>query len=117
MKQFKTNVDILGERYEVKFTSELNEPELDGYAGLCKSLSKEILINTDIHTLKDENDDISRLFANDTVRHELVHAFLNESGLTQYSYDETLVEFIAMQLPKINKVVEKLMADMDKKLY
>lgn len=38
-------------------------------------------------------------------RHEIVHAFFGESGLKDYMHDETLVDWIAAQLPKMVKVM------------
>jgi len=44
-------------------------------------------------------------------RHELVHAFFYESGLdteSDFARDEILVDFLAMQIPKLAKLFEKL---------
>ena len=45
------------------------------------------------------------------LRHEIIHAFLAESGLQtnfehcrQFGHDETMVDWIAIQFPKIYKV-------------
>ena len=41
---------------------------------------------------------------NETLRHELIHAFFFEAGLVEYCSDETLVYFIAQQFPKLHKI-------------
>ena len=41
------------------------------------------------------------------IRHEIIHAMLHESGLNEYAHDETLVDWIALQFDKINKIVEQ----------
>lgn len=42
------------------------------------------------------------------VRHELIHAFAEESGVS-YGNDENLVDWIANMIPKINKCYEEIM--------
>jgi hypothetical protein len=44
------------------------------------------------------------------IRHEVIHAFFFESGLGDSSYgkNEELVDWIAMQFPKIAEVFEEL---------
>lgn len=50
-----------------------------------------------------------------TLRHEIIHAFLNESGLkdefehvNRRGHEETMVDWIAVQFPKIAQVYQKL---------
>jgi hypothetical protein len=53
---------------------------------------------------------------NETLRHEIVHAFFNESGLREstnhfegaWCKNEELVDWIAIQFPKIHKVYAEL---------
>ena len=49
------------------------------------------------------------------LRHEIIHAFLSESGLSvnfehcsKFGHEETMVDWIAIQFPKIHKVYEEL---------
>lgn len=42
------------------------------------------------------------------IRHELVHAFFMESGMTKYSEDETLVEWVASQFEKMRFAFDKI---------
>ena len=35
------------------------------------------------------------------IRHEIIHAYLYESGLDSYAEDETIVDWIAAQFPKM----------------
>lgn len=49
------------------------------------------------------------------VRHEIIHAFLNESGLKdnfehahRMGHEETMVDWIALQFPKILKAYQQL---------
>ena len=41
------------------------------------------------------------VYDNNVLRHEIIHAFLYESGLRNYSADETLVDWLAAQFPKM----------------
>lgn len=45
---------------------------------------------------------------NEVLRHEVIHAFFNECGLAEYCNDEQLVQWIAVQFPKILKVFQGL---------
>lgn len=45
---------------------------------------------------------------NEVGRHEIFHAFFDESGLEGYSEDEQLINWLAVQSPKIFKVFTEL---------
>ena len=86
-------VNILGTEYNVNFYDK-NFPK-PGYDGYCDTQHKEIHIKGDSVAVKE------------VLRHEIVHAFFHESGLTEYGCDEVLVEWIAMQFDKIAKAVQE----------
>lgn len=47
------------------------------------------------------------------IRHELIHAFIYESGLSnenKWAENEELVDWIAIQFPKLKKCFEKIWA-------
>lgn len=48
---------------------------------------------------------------NETKRHEILHAFLDLSGLGSYSDDETLVEWLASMFPQIVHVLKNAGCD------
>lgn len=89
-------INILGTEYSILTYSDEDFPK-EGYDGYCNSLIKEIF-------LREKGDD--RL-EKEILRHEIIHGFFHESGLTKYECDEILVEWIAMQFPKIQKVIEQ----------
>lgn len=89
-------LSILGVTYTVKFLKDKDFPKA-GYDGLCNSVSKTILIR-----LKKD-----KTLQNEVLRHEIIHAFFHESGLTNYENDEVLVEWVAMQFLKIKEVIDK----------
>lgn len=88
-------IDILGTSY--KITHDLLRDDRDGE---CNIVSKTIRIKP-VEQMSGDND-AERIYIRDKVtRHEIIHAFLDESGLDSYSDDETLVDWIANQLPKM----------------
>ena len=75
----------------------------------------------DIADLDDEehfhfdNEEEKDVYFKSSLRHEIIHAFLNESGLKdnfehvpRMGHEETMVDWIANQFPKIADVYEKL---------
>lgn len=100
-------INILGTTYEVSWESENENHKLKTANGLCEIYSKRIVINDDIQNDEDAFERFD-LFENRVLRHEIVHAFLAESGLNDYARDEELVDWIAMQYPKICKVFKQL---------
>jgi len=89
-------VDILGTEYNV---AKMHMEEEDGYTNY---LLKEIWIDPEC------------VFFERTLRHELIHAFLWESGLSEYAYDETIVDWMALQFEKIEKAYERSVQEIHK---
>lgn len=96
-------VKILGTEYEViKDTEEKDYPQLkkcDGFTDF--SIKRIVVANFD----KDESsvDDID-WYKKKVLRHELVHAFIHESGLAEncdWARNEELTDWIAIQFEKI----------------
>lgn len=96
-------VKILGTEYEViKDAEEKDYPQLkkcDGFTDF--SIKRIVVANFD----KDESsvDDIN-WYKKKVLRHELVHAFIHESGLAEncdWARNEELTDWIAIQFEKI----------------
>lgn len=113
-------VNILGTEYTiiVKKYDEEEAFERQSFAGYCDGYSKQIII-CDMHTYKGweyEPEQSIQAAQKETMRHEIVHAFFNESGLKEntFSYDgawarnEEMIDWLAMQIPKIYKVYEEV---------
>lgn len=108
-------VDILGTFYKIivkKYDEEeaFERRSIDGY---CNGLTKEIVV-CDMRTYRGWEHEDEKTVVNaqkQTVRHEIVHAFFNESGLCESSNEftgawarnEELVDWIALQGVKIYK--------------
>ena len=93
-------VDILGEQYEVLDSTDERFDSLNA-VGLCEWWDKKILIKKDIGK-PDENTMLNlTAYRNNIIKHEVIHAFLFESGMVDYERDELLVEWIARNLDRM----------------
>lgn len=105
-------VNILGTDYAVT-VKKYSEDESFGQkdiAGYCNSMTKEIVL-CDMSTYKgweNETKEAIEIYQKCSFRHEIVHAFFNESGLMENSLsvdawagNEEMVDWIAIQGPKI----------------
>lgn len=99
-------IDVLGTEYEIIVQTSADNPKLEDANGLCEFWSKQLII--DIAKPERTTYDNLEAFNKKVLRHEIVHAFLGESGLKEYMSDETLVDWIAVQFPKMLKVFESL---------
>lgn len=101
---FNKNVTILGQEYEINF--DLNDNENDG---ITYVYDKIISVMPAYKFLDENASNASKEKAfKETLRHELFHALFFESGLSEYCFDENLIEFLAIQTPKIFKIFSEL---------
>ena len=105
-------VNILGTEYTILRQNELQNPKLKDANGLCEYYSKKIVID-DMKSIKNEIMTFENLkeFESKVMRHEVIHAFLAESGLrsnSDWAENEEMVDFFAIQFHKIKDVFEKL---------
>jgi hypothetical protein len=107
-------VDILGTKYRIYTSNADKEPALRGLGGFEDNTTKEICIDESYVTEKglpaNSLKDMSVQYRH-ILRHEIIHAFLDESGLEIESRNELLVDWIATQFPKMQKVFEKVGVD------
>ncbi|SDF61548.1 hypothetical protein [Sporomusa acidovorans] len=100
-------VNILGTDYIIIEQSDDDNPKLDNANGLCEIWSKKIIINSEILKPYKMLAEQPEKFKNKVLRHEIVHAFFAESGLLDYCSDQTLVDHLSVQLPKMFKVMQQ----------
>lgn len=113
-----TTVNILGTEYTIEThkVSEDKTLENNRWTGYCGEESKVIVIaDMSESPYFEMNEQEQEIYRNKTLRHEITHAFLNESGLTDGSSDcehwarnEEMVDWFAIQSPKIFKVFSDL---------
>lgn len=109
---------ILGTQYSViTGVSFQKDSELKGRFGYCSFVERKIVIGdlATCDTWKNESENIRKMQERLTLRHEIIHAFLNESGLNSsanevdcWARNEEMIDWIAIQYPKIKKVYQLL---------
>ena len=102
-------VNILGTTYTIEERSSAEDPTLESCDGYCDKTSKKIVV---AKKEKDCNLDDFEWYKRKVMRHEIIHAFLFESGLHENfthrdGHDETYVDWIAAQFPKMALVFGK----------
>lgn len=104
MKEFTIN--ILGSEWTVRICTEEEEPRLKDVSGFTDWTSRLIVVGT---MPEDTTLDYPYTFMRKILRHEVIHAMMFESGLMDNwehrdGQDEAVVDWIAIQLPKLWKV-------------
>nr|DAL76895.1 MAG TPA: hypothetical protein [Bacteriophage sp.] len=100
-------VNILGTEYTIK-RKKFSSEDCDGY---CDYTNKIIAVR------KDNYNNVGNFewLMKKQLRHEIVHAFLSESGLQsnfehnqRFGHEETMVDWIAIQFPKMLEAFKEL---------
>lgn len=109
--QKKQKVNVLGATYSLTITSQNLEPRLADCDEFCDDTSREIVVEdySFAHNPLDAKRDLT-VQTKKVMRHEIVHAFLNESGLREnspWARNEELVDWIAIQGPKLYAAWQK----------
>ena len=104
-------ITILGAEYTITDCEESEEQRLTGCDGFCDETTKEIFVET-YDKSKDDLNAKRKLSiqTNKVNRHEIIHAFLFESGLAEnstWAQNEEMVDFFAIQIPKMYKAFKK----------
>lgn len=100
------SVNVLGVTYEINVVERekdlyMKENNCDGW---CDKTSHKIVAAAED---KDNELECYESYLRKIIRHEIIHAFLFESGLGEnwshsgYGHDETYVDWFAIQFPKI----------------
>lgn len=101
-------IDVLGTPYTIKKSNSVEFPNLENCDGCCDHTSKTIVIDT-FERYNGQSDALDNLgeYEKKVIRHELVHAFFFESGLSELANNEQIVDWIAYQFPKLLKAFEE----------
>lgn len=104
-------IDILGTEYTLIVSQKSEEPRLKDCDGLCDETIKQLLVDS-YSEFRDDQTCKKNLAVQirKNKRHEIIHAFLFESGLAENSYwaqNEEMVDFFAIQFPKLLKAFEQ----------
>lgn len=101
-------INVLGTEYDVELLDERDETmkvvNADGYTDFS---TKEIKILHQKYEIGDRKD--IKKYQSNVLRHELIHAFLFESGIEfgMQFHSEACVDFFAIQFQKIMKMFEE----------
>ena len=102
-------VNILGTEYTIQEKKISDDDLLEQKDGYCDSTTKSIVVcslKAETGSSVDVSVEEKRIR-----RHEIIHGFMYESGLdanSRWGTDEELVDWIALQSPKIFKVFQEL---------
>ena len=107
--------NVLGTEYEIVVTGNKKDyPYLEEADGYCDTSIKRIVV-CDCEDSKNDPSALRDLeeYKRKVIRHEVVHAFLYESGLSvnsnsEWATNEEMVDYFAIQFPKIAKVFKEL---------
>ena len=97
-------INILGTPYEVIEQSETDNPKLEEACGLCEQYSHRIVLARYLSNPSKMSVENLDSFRRKVLRHEIIHAFLGESGLrgeSDWAENEEMVDWFAIQLEKI----------------
>lgn len=101
-------INILGEKYQLIESDESENAKMKGADGFAEFYSKKLFIDKSLNEEHELHwEDIGE-YKKKVIRHEIMHAFFHESGLSECAKDEDLVEFLAIQLPKIFKLMNNI---------
>lgn len=103
-------LSILGSEWTIEYRNADADPQLEENDGYTDPSVKLIVIankriDSTIHNYK--------YMQKENLRHEIIHAFLFESGLgfnfehSEFGHEETMIDWIAIQFPKMLKVFEE----------
>ena len=104
-------LNILGTSYSFLIKKREDDKYLEEMDGYCDWTAKEIVV-ADIEPDSDSVKNV-KAYMEKVARHEIIHAFLIESGLHEAAtFDDThfeqMVDWIAIQFPKIQRVINQI---------
>ncbi len=111
-KEENMEVNILGQMYRISERKEAEDEKLKKLDGYCDYSSKEIVIAV----FEEDPMNVADLsqYKKQVLRHEIIHAFLYESGLDNstwkthgWAVNDEMVDWIAIQSPKIFKAFQE----------
>ncbi len=116
----KNSVNVLGTEYKIVIhnISEDDVLKKNSFSGYCSEDDKLIVVAnmSEKEYFPDMTAEEKEFYRKRVLRHEIVHAFLNESGLSDcasksrgsWAKNEEMVDWIAIQFPKMLKAFEEV---------
>lgn len=115
-KKYADKVSVLGQDYNIFYVEKekANDPKFSGSDGYTEIETKEIFIQKELFDDSEKDSltvkDLPRL-GRRVLRHEIIHAFMEESGLNEgngWVHNEECVDWIAKQFPKMLKAFREV---------
>lgn len=103
------NINILGTNYKIEKRKESEDPILnnaDGYSDWTEKLIVVGIFEKDDRSLKNLKE-----YERKVLRHEIIHAFLDQSGLacnSDWARNEEMIDFFAIQFPKMMEAMKSV---------
>ena len=101
-------INILGQDYDFQEIAAKDDMRMADSDGYCDGFGKIIRVNNDYNTNHPTSISDMPGYIRKVKRHEVIHAFLEESGLGKYKGDEIIVDWIAAQFPKLEKAFQQV---------
>lgn len=106
------SINILGTDFQIIRQFQTENPKIENAYGICEHYSKKIVLDT-FAAAKEDVMCVEKLeeFEKKVLRHEIIHAYLGESGLrsnSDWAENEEMVDWFAIQAPKIFKTFTEL---------
>jgi len=106
MSKKEKKISVLGTEYTFRIATKKEDKELKKLNGYCVTSGEKLIVVED----RPGSNDVSGVLKR-TSRHEIIHAFLFESGLDNEApwsdAEEQLVDWMAIQFPKMVKAMEE----------
>ena len=104
--------NVLGTEYKIVYDTKKDNPTMEGNDGYCDPSVHEIHICKTLFLPTEDASCVKDLpsYGRKVIRHEIVHAFIEESGLAEccsWARDEMLTDWIAKQFPKLFECFNK----------
>lgn len=102
------SINILGTDYSIEYKYPSEDVKLNSCDGYCDTSIKSIVVGK-FNKTDNSLDDLD-YYSDKVLRHELIHAFLYECGLSCNSWadNEEIIDWIAIQFDKIKSIFDQL---------
>lgn len=108
-------INILGSQWKIVYGSENEYPALKEMDGYMDSSTRIIVVDDMHYAEKQPGAKVNMLeYVRQVTRHEIIHAFLFESGLDtssgkadNWAVNEEMVDWFSIQIPKIQRCMQE----------
>lgn len=98
-------INVLGTNYLLVESNEEKDAKLNGRDGYCDTSVKKCVVEEMKGEIPFKKENLQE-YKKQVIRHELIHAFIYESGLdtcSDWAKNEEMVDWLSIQFPKMMK--------------